>query len=181
MRIFIFGLGEIGKYLLNMFANAHQIVVSDLDVDTMETVAENYGVEYLDYEILDDLETSFDYAFLVSDDVSTNVMLSIQMISQGCKNVVCYVNDERSKKVLEKLNIMAFSQAEIAKNIILRSFRGGIYRAIFENMLDTYEGKSFRGKSLSQIKNGLFVISNNRIIKDNNYVVQDDDIVVVYR
>lgn len=181
MKIFIFGLGEIGKYLLNVFANTNQVVVSDLDVDVMETVAENYGVEYVDYEILDELEINFDYAFLVSEDTSTNIMLSIQMISQGCKNVICYVDDEKSKKVLEKLNIKAFSQAEVAKNILLRSFREGLYSAIFDNLLDTYEGKNFRGKPLGQIRNGLFVISNGKVIKDDSYIIKDDDTVIVHR
>lgn len=178
MKIFVYGVGEIGEYLINLFNN-HQVLICDKNLEEMEIIAEKYGVEYVDYNMIQDIEMDFDYVFLTSDDISINVMLAILSLSKGCKNIYCYIDDDSYRNILEKINVKALSKTEIAKNMILRSFKEPLYNAIYSNLIDVIPGKNYSGKTLLQIKNALFVISENKIIKEENYIINEKDFVVV--
>ncbi len=181
MKIFVFGLNQIGEYIINVFRD-HQIIISDEDVELMESIAESYELEYVDMKMIQEIEMDFDIAFFISDNTSANVMLSILSLSKGVKNVICYVEDDTYKGIMEKIGVKALSKTEIAKNIILRSFKEPLYNAIFMNKLDVIGGKNYAGKRLAELKNSLFVINKKtEIIKNPEYIIQPEDTIIVAR
>lgn len=181
MKIFVFGLGEIGEYIINVFRD-HHIMISDEDIELVESIAEKYELEFIDMKMIEEIEMDFDIAFFISDNTSINVMLSVLSLSKGVKNVVCYVEEDMYKSILEKVGIKAVSKTEIAKNIILRSFKEPLYNIIFMNKLEVLPGKNYVGKRLAELKNGLFVINKKtEIIKNPEYKIEPDDTIVIAR
>ncbi|MFN3477849.1 MAG: DNA translocase FtsK, partial [bacterium] len=78
----------------------------------------------------------------------------------------CFVEEDSYRNILERINIKALSKTEIAKSMIMRSFKEPLYNIIYSNMIDIIPGKDWAGKTLENIKNALFVISKDKIIND---------------